>query len=303
MANTVQVSYKDPTIFGQGEESPWTPFTELNTLFPSVYYLSSPYTAGGTTKNKGEDLPGVHGTIYYYTPVASQDVALTFVVRSTTSKAAVKALVREFVTWVYSIGEFRLSYNNEQYYRRFIYDTPDQFEVFPGIFGYDVELTINCNCIDSMVYNKVTDKAAQTITQSGSTQLTISTDIDTRTVTYTPLDIMLDITAGTMRDRNSITITQNNYDMRILAFNFTDDLIAPFKLYIASSEPDIYYIKSSIRRSLVPYLDYTEVSSMTQNNQVGIMPHLDFGINRVTGAFNGTGLVGTIEMTHQEKGL
>lgn len=149
MARTLQVSY---ISLNSPNKEIWTDYTDINTLYPEISLLEVPYTAGGRVKIIGENLPGIHGIYPVKGMVAEQSLVCRFLIRHRNSSQDAQAVARKFVTWLYNVGEIRVSFDNEQLYRRMKYTDAEQYKVFDGIHGYDIELVVTFTALDSLVY-------------------------------------------------------------------------------------------------------------------------------------------------------
>lgn len=147
MASQMFISYIDPNV----TDTAYTPFVNIENLFDTMY-ITSEFNSGGAVKASGIDIPNLHGIYPVQHPVKDQNLDFKFLFRGLVSPSTTKPIMREFVTFLYSIGVFHVKYDDEDVYRRMQFYSSDDYEVFNGIFGYDIELTITLKCVDSLVY-------------------------------------------------------------------------------------------------------------------------------------------------------
>lgn len=152
MARTMYISFVDPNT----DNDDFLAFRNIESLHKGLMFVDNTLNAGAAAKAVGIDIPNRHGIYPVEHPVKESTETLDFVIRDIDSKAIAENEVYNFVTWIYSIGEFRVSFDEETYYRRAKYSDVSQLEFLNGRFGIDIRLQVTVVYIDSMVYNRDT---------------------------------------------------------------------------------------------------------------------------------------------------
>lgn len=153
MPRTIQISYHNLTLTTESQRQSWTGFREVENLFPGIQVLAVPHTLGSSVKLTGEDLPGINGIYPMPGKLASQSLTCRFLARAETPEE-VQRLASNFTTFLYTHDEMRISYDNETWFRRMKYGSSEQYEIFEGTKGYDIEIVVTLLAIDSLIHQK-----------------------------------------------------------------------------------------------------------------------------------------------------
>lgn len=160
------ISYVDPFLSSTG----YTDFIDFEDLSPGsgypyrLMYLGAEEFAGSAVKGNLLDLQGSHGGIPVESKMRSKDVTFRFLIRRFNSEYDVNIVAKEFVTFLYSIGEFHVTFSDSSVYRRYIYNSSDNYTILDGIFGYDAQLVLTFTAIDSLQWEKELTETSRVLT-------------------------------------------------------------------------------------------------------------------------------------------
>lgn len=263
MATTMEISYKTKKLVLLGsqptaQEQDFTNFVELSKLFPGIHFLRSTTVGSAPPKNLGEDLPGRQGIVNFYSPVTQKTKRLTFLCRNVNNESGTREQIKNFVSWLYSIGEFRVSFNSESQYRRMIYNSGQDYDMFFGTYGYDAEFSLDFTCLDSISYSRSYTQVPMQYQANYSSAwdrywlYSSTSDRDTLTLDYTPAIIKLSFVSGTLSGEQRFVMTFDGVITYFLSLDFgTPGISAFFDLYIDGERSEVYYMRGGNKTSLV----------------------------------------------------
>lgn len=260
--NTIEsLTWDGYPVVGNGQ---WGEFRQLETLFPDIKFMGSTIVGSPGLKLSGENLPGRHGIYPVYSPVVETQKTFRFWVRKLTTEAETKNTIKNFATWLYNIGEFRLSIDDEAQYRRMKYNSGSDYEMVDGTYGKDGEFEMTLTCLDSISYNKnLSSSTMQLAVQYASInrfRYMYGFINNTNTIDFTPVTITFnyDPPAGVqpiLQDsRHMIEVTWDGINRKFITFMIPGQPATPFQLVVDAERLEIYYIKDGVRTDLKDYI-------------------------------------------------
>lgn len=289
MAHKIQISYL--TARGYSAQLPakldqtWTEFIDINDLFPGIHFLTTEFLGGASPKNLGEDLPGRHGVVNFYSPVNSSNIALNFVARNAVNRETVKDNISKFLSWLYSAGEVRLSFDDERTYRRVIYNDLPPYRFFEGERGYDAEITLNLLCLDSVLYSKTatiieTVKYAAFFNDYDVYVATSPTLNNLTTLDNTPVKTRIFL-VGQLMGKFFVVSSHDGETINMFALDVGEDAIPSSATIIIDAEnPAVYWDRVTTSGDLTKYIvqDLPDVMMQYEHAQ-SVMPFARYGYN------------------------
>lgn len=279
----------------------WSSFQDVKTLFPGVTYIGSQRIGGGAMKADGIDIPGIHGIYPTYYKTAAHQVVYSFYVRSTAplsgnngigtatqeDKSVLINTVREFTSWLYSMGELHLSEDISspgayRFYNRFKYKSIDDYNILMGAFGLDIRLDVTLVAIDALKYNMdmVQDSVAGTLTTA---RQVVATQYDYNIID-TPLNIR--VTSQGLDNQQSIVVySKNTRTGRTRGFAISNTPSFVYGNFTVDSENQTV---TSTSVNLIPYIRPIVAADVTIDSNITIddtysydFPTLEYGVTRV----------------------
>lgn len=241
-------------------EQTWGEFLPVESYFPNIVFLKSSNVGSPGLKRSGDNLPGRHGIVNTYSPVVETQKTFEFLTRSVTSEANARESVKEFVAWLYGLGEFRISFNGESQYRRMIYTQGSDYEMFEGVYGNDANFVLTLTCLDSLSYAK-----DYYVISNASFRGVAGTE--PRTYNRYKIISSENSTGTTLNDPETI-----DYTPAILQFNFNTAPSQPgaYECVFAVSDDGINYYYIGIRvNSLQMILPYSLILNGETNEIYG----------------------------------
>lgn len=259
--NTLEISVLSPAIVPNAgsepipQEQTWSDFLPLSSYFPNVIFLGSSNVGSAPLKRSGENLPGKHGIYPVYSPVSDTQKQFEFLVRSPNSEIESRETVKNFVKWLYSQGEIRISFNEESQYRRMMYNSGSDYNMINGVYGYDAHFTFTLTCIDSLSYSK--EIVSQRINYSyyGGLRKYYGNTVNPPTIDYTPISFEHPFTTS-MGDYQAMVETSFDGITRYyISFTVPSNLaVAGAKVVVDSENYELYLQNGDIKTNLLNYV-------------------------------------------------
>lgn len=295
MARQLYIQYPLPTT-----TLGWSTFQDVKSLFPGVTYIGSQRIGGGTMKTDGIDVPGIHGIYPTYYKTAAHEIVFSFLVRSTaplsgnsgkgTSTEEDKSIlidtVRQFTSWLYSMGELHFSEDISssgayRFYQRFKYKAIDDYNILMGAFGMDIRLDVTMVAIDPLKYNQ--DQVQDSVAGVTTTARQIVATTYDYNIVDTPLNIRF-TSQGLDNQQSIVAYSKNMRTGKSRGFAISSTPSMAISTFTIDSENQT--VTSSV--NLLPYMrpiiaaDVAIDSNITiDENYIYDFPTLEYGETRV----------------------